>query len=105
MTALGASLLDKVQRYPVLFFGAAAAWVKLWCHVETGDGVDIALTATVLWLQSAFSLSKKTADEQVEGAKYVGAVEHQAVAQAGQALTAAGHVGAADPPKGGRGAR
>lgn len=84
---------DKVQRYPVLFFGAVAAWIKVWWRIDTGSGSDLALTATVLWLQSAFSLSKKTADEQAEGAKYVGAVEHQAVVAAGQAL---GHVGAAD---------
>lgn len=76
------SLLDRVQRYPVLFFGAVGAWIKAKVNIETGGADDLALTATILWLQSAFSLSKKTAEEQVEGAKYIGAVENQATSLA-----------------------
>lgn len=90
-----AGLGDRIQRYPVLFFGAAAAWIKARVHIETGGADDLALTATVLWLQSAYSVSKKTAeertdaarsdvDDKVEIAKYVGAVEQQATTLAGQ---------------------
>lgn len=81
------AILDRVQRYPVLFFGAVGAWIKTKANIETGGGDDLALTATILWLQSAFSVSKKTNDEDVSAAKdevspevnkYVGALEHQA---------------------------
>lgn len=97
MNAFIGAVFDRIQRYPVLFFGAVGAWIKSKAHIDTGGGDDLALTATILWLQSAFSLSKKTAEENVaavqaqvdmpvEVAKYVGAVEHQAVAAAGQAI-------------------
>lgn len=102
MTRFLAAIGDRIQRYPVLFFGAAAAWAKSKLHIETGTADDAALTATVLWLQSAWSVSKKTAEERVDAAKadaadkasqatvdvdaakYVGALEHQAVTLAAQ---------------------
>lgn len=74
------ALVDRIQRYPVLFFGAVAAWLRSKIHIETGTADDVALTATVLWLQSAFSVSKTTHDESIEAAKYIGAIEEKGAA-------------------------
>lgn len=90
---------DRIQRYPVLFWGAVASLVRAKSHIEVGSVDDLWITGFALFLQSAYSTSKKTADEnveaakanvdeQVETAKYVGAVEHQAVATAAQVLSA-----------------
>lgn len=73
---------DGISRYPVLFFGALYKFITAKAHIETGSVDDIWLTALMLYLQSAYSVSKKTADEQIEGSKYVGAVEQQNVMHA-----------------------
>lgn len=104
MTKFLAGLGDRIQRYPVLFWGAVASVARAKAHIEIGSADDLWLTGFALFLQSAYSVSKKTADERVasagledpavqariaeneEVAKYVGAVEHQAVAAAGVAL-------------------
>lgn len=101
------AVFDRVQRYPVLFFGAVEAWVVALFHVEADSPIFLALTATVLWLQSAFSLSKKTSDENVAAAKdevpaevsaYVGALEHQNVALAKTVIDAPQRPLRARPP-------
>lgn len=106
MTKFLAGLGDRIQRYPVLFWGAVASLARAKAHIEIGSADDLWLTGFALFLQSAYSVSKKTADERVanaamedpavqervaekvEEAKYVGAVEHQAVVSAGAALAA-----------------
>ena len=80
-------VLDRLSREPVLGFGAIAlsitAWAPSW--VDT-DAKKAALAGILLWLQRTFTTSRKTADENVETAKYVGAVEHQAVVTAAQLI-------------------
>lgn len=82
-----ATAYDRISRYPVLFFGAVSAWIVAIWHVKPDTPVGFALGATVLFLQNAFSVSKKTADENAQGAAYVGAIEHQNVALAARALS------------------
>lgn len=99
LTSLKA-LYDRASREPVLFFGAVGlsitAWEPAW--VAT-DAKKAAVAGILLYLQRIFSTSKKSADEniaiaqagtgaQVEVAKYVGALEHQATAAAGSLLAA-----------------
>lgn len=83
-------LIDRIAREPVLGLGAIAlsitAWEPGW--VDT-DAKKAAMAGILLWLQRTFSTSKKTADENVESAKYVGAVEHQNIAHAAQIIAAA----------------
>lgn len=94
-----AALLDRIAREPVLGFGAIGLSITAWApSLVDNDAKKAAVAGILLWLQRTFSTSKKTAEEnvttakadvdtKVEVAKYVGAVEHQAVAAAGQALT------------------
>lgn len=92
-----AGLGDRIQRYPVLFFGAVGKFIQAKAHIASGTPDDLWLTAFLLWLQSAYSVSKKTAEERVdaaaedvkdklEQAKYVGAVEQQATMAAHEAI-------------------
>ena len=76
-------LLDRILREPVLVFAAIQAQILvLWPSMS--DGGRLALAAWVALFQRALSTSRRSADEGVETAKYVGAVEHQATALAGQ---------------------
>lgn len=90
MIALIQRVIDRIAREPVLGLGAAGlsitAWAPTW--VDT-DAKKAAMAGILLWLQRTFSTSKKTADENVESAKYIGAVEHQNVANAAKMIAAA----------------
>lgn len=76
-------LLDRLAREPVLIGGAVYATLEA-AYPDASPAVKLAWTAWITLAQHMFSTSKRTAEENVEGAKYVGAVEHQAVALAGQ---------------------
>lgn len=77
-------LFDRLSREPVLGFAAVGlaitAWLPQWVD---NDAKKLAMAGIIAWLQRTFSKSKKTAEEDEEAAKYVGAVEHQAVVSAG----------------------
>lgn len=67
-----------VTREPVLFFAfigqiIAAAW-----SIAENSRWGIVLTAGVTLFQRAYSTAKVTAEENVESAKYVGAIANQA---------------------------
>jgi hypothetical protein len=82
-------VLDRISREPVLGFGAIALSIAAWWpSLVSTDAKKAALAGILLWLQRTFTTSRKTADENVEGAKYVGAVEHQAIATAAQVIAA-----------------
>lgn len=103
-------LIDRAAREPVLGFGAVGLSITAWWpQFVDNDAKKAAVTGILLFLQRIFSSSKKTAEEQVgaakaeaqqakvdakadveqqvEVAKYVGAVEHQATAIAGRVLS------------------
>lgn len=83
-------LIDRIAREPVLGFGAVALSITAWAPgwVDT-DAKKAAMAGILIWLQRTFSTSKKTADEQTESAKYIGAVQHQAIASAGREIALA----------------
>lgn len=67
---------DRFAREPVLFWGAVGAWAAV--IIEGAHPLTQAATAaTILWLQRAFSISKRSHEEEVEVSKYVGSVEEQ----------------------------
>lgn len=79
MNDLLPKIVDRFAREPVLFFGAIEAYL-LGFHEDVFN-TDLKkgfLTAAMLWLMRTFSTSKRTADENVEVAKWVGAVEVRA---------------------------
>ncbi len=67
-------VLDRIRREPV-YLGAAvlATFEAAWPSAPTG--VKLAAGAWVAFGQRAFSTAKATAEERVEVARYVGAVE------------------------------
>ena len=69
-----------VRREPVLFFGAIGLWITAATDLEPESAAGVALGATVLLFQRAYSTAKATAEENAAGAKYVGAVEERAAA-------------------------
>lgn len=75
MTALS-KILDRLAREPVLFFGLFGLYITAYQEqlVDT-DAKKAFVAAAVLWAQRTFSTSKRTADENVEVGKYVGALE------------------------------
>lgn len=84
MTA--ATLWDRVSREPVLV-GAAVQAQLLASFPDWSPAARLAVGAWIALFQRGFSTSKKSADESLEASKYVGAIEHQAIAVAGQALS------------------
>lgn len=68
-------LADRFAREPVLFFGALEAYLLGFTDIFNTDLRKGFLTAATLWLTRTFSTSKRTADENVEVGKWVGAVE------------------------------
>lgn len=87
-------LLARVGREPVLTGAAVAATLEA-ALPNMGAGWKLAVGAWVALYQRAYSTPKATADEreaaakattvdEVEGAKYVGALEHQATVLAAQ---------------------
>lgn len=100
-------LLDRASREPVLGFGAIGLGITAWWPaLVDNDAKKAAVGGILLYLQRIFSTSKKSADENVanatadvdtkiETAKYVGAVEHQAVALGATILDARSRAGAA----------
>lgn len=64
-----------VKREPVLFFGAIGLWITAAADVKPESATGIALAGTILLFQRAYSTAKVTAEENAEGAKYVGALE------------------------------
>jgi len=92
VTARLIGLADRVSREPVLV-GAAVQAQLLASFPNWSPAARLAVGAWIALFQRGFSTSKKTADEnvdtakaevatKVEEAKYVGAVEHQALALA-----------------------
>jgi hypothetical protein len=80
-------VVDRISREPVLAFGAIGLSITAWApSVVNTDAKKAALAGILLFLQRTFTTSRKTAAENVETAKYVGAVEHQAVATAAQLI-------------------
>lgn len=73
------SVIDRlIRREPVLFFGGIGLWITAATDWDVTSGEGIALTGTVLLFQRAYSTSKASAEENVEIAKWVGAVEEKA---------------------------
>lgn len=72
-----------VKREPVLFFGVIGLWATATWEIEPDSRVGLALAGTVLLFQRAYTEAKVTSEEKVEEAKYVGAVENQAITSAG----------------------
>lgn len=69
-------LIDRlVRREPVLFFGAIGLWITAVTNITDDSRAGVALAATVLLFQRAFSTSKATAEENAEVARYAGALE------------------------------
>lgn len=76
-------------REPVLFFAAVQGYVYAWLpSLVDSDLKKAFVLAAVAWGQRSLSTPKANAEAQAEGAAYVGALEHQATAQAGQLLAA-----------------
>lgn len=75
-----------VKREPVLFFGAIGLWIGVAWDIDPDSRAGLALAGTILLFQRAYTESKAVAEENVEQAKYVGAVENQAVTNAGIVL-------------------
>ena len=72
-------LIDRlITREPVVFWSVVGLWVGITFDVDPESRAGLAIAATVILFQRAFSESKKTSDENVEAAKYVGAVEKEA---------------------------
>lgn len=65
-------LLDLLVREPVLAGGAVLGWIAV---LHPSQIVMAATVSTVTWIQRLASKSKKTAAEDVEVARYVGALE------------------------------
>jgi hypothetical protein len=80
-------LSSLITREPVVFFGAVLATFEA-AFPDVSPAVKLAAAGWCTWLQRMFSTPKAKADTAVEVAKYVGAVEHQAVVSAGAALNA-----------------
>lgn len=74
-----------ITREPVLFFGAILATFEATLP-NAAPVVKVAAAAWATYLQRMFSIPTSKADQRVEEAKYVGAVEHQAMTAAGQAI-------------------
>lgn len=62
-------LLERLAREPVLFFGAVGLSITAWLPdlVDT-DAETAAVAAILLFLQRAFSTSKRTVEEKVDQA-------------------------------------
>lgn len=70
---------DRMLREPVLGFGLIGLFVAAYAPELVDTAPEQAFVAgVVLYLQRIFSTPTKTAEENVEAAKYVGAVEQQA---------------------------
>lgn len=78
-------LIAGFKREPVLGFGLVGLVVAAYAPALIDDDAKKAFVAgLVLFLQRAFSTPTTVAAQNVEVGKYVGAVEHQAVATAAQ---------------------
>lgn len=78
-------IIDRlVKREPVLFFGFLGLVIGAASDVDPASKWGVVIAAGVTLFQRAWSTSKVTAEENVEIAKAVGAVEHQATALAGR---------------------
>lgn len=80
--------LDFIRNEPVLLGAALAGTADGICLLAdlstTTQGIVHGITvAWIAWIVRILSTPTKKVDEQVEAAKYVGAVEHQATAAAG----------------------
>lgn len=68
------TVLDRISREPVLLGAAALATFEA-AAPGASTAWKLAIAAWIAYLQRTFSTSKRTADENVEVARYVGAVE------------------------------
>lgn len=93
------SFVDRMTREPVLGFGAVGLSITAWAPaLVDNDAKKAAVAGILLYLQRILSVSKKTSEEQVETAKYVGAVEHQAVTNAAKVIGLEQQAPVAPPP-------
>lgn len=81
------NLYDGIVREAVLFWGAVAlsitAWRPEWVD---NDAKKAAVVGITLFLQRAFTTSKRNANMMADVAAYNGALEHQAVTQASRII-------------------
>lgn len=78
-----------IRREPVLFFGFLGLVIGAACNVDPASKWGVVIGAGVTLFQRAYSTSKATAEENVVGARYVGATEQQAVMLAAPVLAKA----------------